>query len=81
MLGWSNGMYGGWGGPLGWIGPAVMTMFWVAVIVGIVFAVRYFVRQAHRTGGDSTALDILNTRYAKDEIGKEEFEEKRKAIR
>jgi putative membrane protein len=58
----------------------MMALFWIAIIVAIVFAIRYFVRQAHRTGQDNTALEILKTRYAKGEISKEEYEEKRSAI-
>lgn len=84
MWGWGGnggyGMYGGWGSPFAWIGPVMMVLFWIAIVVAIVFAVRYFVRQAHRTGQDSTAMEILKTRYAKGEISKEEFEEKRQAI-
>ena len=74
------GMYGGWGSPLGWIGPVMMALFWIAIIVAIGFAVRYFVRQARRPGQDTSALEILNASYAKGEINKEEYEEKREAI-
>jgi putative membrane protein len=83
MWGWGSGgygHYGGWGSPLGWIGPIMMALFWIAIIVAIVFAIRYFVRQARRSGQDNSALEILKTRYAKGEISKEEYEEKRRAI-
>lgn len=58
----------------------MMVLFWIAVIVGIAFAVRYFVRQAHQPGREDSSLEILKKRYAKGEIGKEEYEEKRKHL-
>ncbi len=54
---WGNGGSGGWASPYVWIGPLVMALFWIGVIVCVVFAIRYFVRQG-RHGGDS-ALEIL----------------------
>jgi putative membrane protein len=88
------GGYGGWGmGPgmmgygygMGWIGGIFMIVFWVAIIVGIIFLIRWlFV--ASRTGahgpayGGDTALDILKKRYARGEIDKQEFEEKKKDL-
>ena len=80
--GWGNGYggYGGWGHPLFWIGLLVMALFWIAVIVAIVFAVRYFIHQGRQSGRADSSLEILKKRYAKGEIGKEEYEEKRKDL-
>jgi putative membrane protein len=58
----------------------MMALIWIAIIVAVIFAVRYFARQTHRTGQESSALEILKARYARGEINKEEFEEKRKAV-
>ncbi len=77
---WGNGGYGAWASPYLWIGPLVMVLFWIAVIVCIVFAIRYFVRQGRRPGGEDTALEILKKRYARGEIGKEEYEERRRDL-
>ena len=72
----------GWG-MMGWLGPLMMIVFWAAVIVAIVFLIRWI---AHSTkaspepkGGDS-ALEILKKRYARGEINKEEFEEKKRDL-
>jgi putative membrane protein len=72
----------GWG-MMGWFGPLMMLVFWGAVIVAIVFLIRWI---AHSTkaspepkGGDS-AMDILKKRYARGEINKEEFENKKKDL-
>ena len=59
-----------------------VVLFWVLVILGIVVLVR-------RVGGSSassgpppskTALDILKERYARGEIDKQEFEERKRDL-
>jgi putative membrane protein len=77
MWGWG---YGGYGAPWGWIGPILMVLFWIAVAIGIAFLVRYLVRSGRRPAEEDSALEILRRRYAKGEISKEEFEEKRKDL-
>ena len=77
---WGDAGHGwGWGMGFGMIG---MALFWVLVILGIVVLVR-------RVGGSSaspgpplskTALDILNELYARGEIDKQEFEEKKRDL-
>lgn len=74
-----NGMgFGGWGwgGGMG-LG---MVLFWAALIAVIVFAVRFLGNDAATRGGDKTPLQILKERYARGEIGKEEFEQKRRDL-
>jgi putative membrane protein len=83
-----NGWDGGYGGGTSFIGGILMMVFWVAIIVGIVLLVVWLTRQVaggqtqgHAGGGNSvSALDILKMRYARGEIDKTEFEEKKKDL-
>lgn len=64
-------------GGLGWLG---MALWWIIVVVGIVIFVRWLGRQAQRGEEGKSALDILKERYARGEIAKKEFEEKKRDI-
>ena len=77
---WGWGGYGGYGAPWGWIGSSIMIIFWIAIVVGVVFLVRYLVRRGRTSGGEDSALEILRRRYANGEISKEEYEEKRRDL-
>lgn len=81
--GMGPGMMGG-GYGIGWFGPIIMIAFWIAVIVGIVFLIRWLVLSTRATGhkaaSEDSALEILKRRYARGEIGKEEFEEKKRDL-
>jgi putative membrane protein len=66
--------FGGW----------FMMIFWIVVLIGIVFLVKWLVQQG-RTGGqppqkEETPLDILKKRYARGEIDKEEFDQRKKDL-
>ena len=67
----------GWGWGFGWIFPLLM-------VLGIVFCVvmmsRMFGHAHGRRNSSSSALDVLDERFAKGEISKEEFEEKRAVL-
>jgi putative membrane protein len=80
----------GYGWPFWWGGPFVMMLFWVLVFGAIVYLVA---RRPHMHGGhwgagmdrpwgDPTysALQILSERFARGEIQKNEYEEKKAAI-
>lgn len=65
-------MGGGW-----WI---LMFIFWLLVLIGIVLLIKYLWEHGGARAEHASALEILKTRYAKGEISKEEFEEKKKDI-
>ncbi len=67
--------YGG-----GWY---MMAIWWLLMLVIIALAVGWFSRQRRSAGINGTndsALEILKRRYARGEISKEEFEEKKKDL-
>jgi putative membrane protein len=65
---------------MSWVGPIVMIVFWALVVTAIVFLIRYLAHQSRSSTNDSSALAILKERYAKGEIDKEEFDQKRKDL-
>lgn len=73
-----------WGYGTGWIGMIIMAFFWIAVIVGIVFLIRWLIlstrAEGYKAHREDSALEILRKRYARGEINKEEFEEKKKDL-
>jgi len=60
----------------------LMIAFWVAVLIGIVFFVKWIISlgRTHETKAAESALDILKKRYARGEISKEEFERMKQDI-
>jgi putative membrane protein len=67
-------------GAIGWI---FMLLFWGFAILGLVCAVRWLTtrdRAGKEQGAPATSLEILKKRYAKGEIGKEEFERMKKDL-
>ncbi|PIQ68043.1 MAG: electron transporter RnfE [Candidatus Taylorbacteria bacterium CG11_big_fil_rev_8_21_14_0_20_46_11] len=78
------GLEGGWYGHT-MFGGLFMVIVWVAVIWLVVWLVRggscaSCKRSEHSEPHAKTALDILNERYAKGEIDRKEFEEKKKDV-
>lgn len=74
--------WGGMGGSGFWLGSILMILFWLIIIAGAIFIIYALVnpqRSAPPKAGE-TPLEILQKRYAKGEISKEEFEEKKKDL-
>lgn len=67
-------------GYMGGFGSFFMILWWVLIIAGIVAAVRWLSGQSHDQNNKKSALDILRERYAKGEINKSEFDEKKKDL-
>jgi putative membrane protein len=85
ISGWQG--YGGWGmmGGFGWMWfmPIFFILFWGLVIWGIVALVRGLSEPRSSDSTPSTAdsaLEVLKRRYARGEINKEEYEEKKKDL-
>jgi putative membrane protein len=72
--------FGYWGGWAGWLGPILSMIFFAIIIIGIVFLVRWLVIHNGSTYRGDSSLEILKMRYAKGDINREEFEEKRKNL-
>ena len=66
---WDNG----WGMAFG-LGWFAMVVFWALLILGIVYLVKMIAGSPKRGDKEETAIEILKKRYAKGEIGKEEFD-------
>lgn len=71
----------GWGWGMGF-GMISVVLFWVLVILGIVILVKWITASSSGAGQvpTKTALDILKERYARGEVGREEFEQKKRDI-
>ena len=71
----------GWGWGMGF-GMIIVVLFWVLVILGIVVLVKWIA--AGSSGASQppakSALDILKERYARGEIGRDEFEQKKRDL-
>ena len=78
------GMMGGWGGGTWW-GPLQM-IIWPLILVALVAGVIWFVRSPYAGAGRSqvprrsSGLDILEERYARGEIKRDEFLQKKQEI-
>lgn len=76
----------GWGGGWGHMGGGgiFMLVFWIAILVGIFWVVTRLMRagtdRRDTVDRENAALDILDQRYARGEIDKEEYQARRTDI-
>jgi putative membrane protein len=70
------------GGGVGWVLMAlIMGLFWGAVIWGIVYIVRQGREPSHQDRSlDRSAMDVLEERFARGEIDRDEFQERRDTL-
>ena len=80
MWGW-GWMHGGYGLPFWWVGAGFRLLFLAAVVTGIIYMFRNFSRRGGwRSHREESPLEILQKRYARGEISKEEFEEMKRNL-
>ncbi|TKS59313.1 MAG: hypothetical protein EWM72_02325 [Nitrospira sp.] len=65
--------------PMMGVGLLFMVLFWVLLISGVVYLVRWLMGQGI-TGRPDSSLEILKKRYARGEISKQEFDEMRRDV-
>lgn len=77
--GWHDMMGFGW---FGWFGMIFMLLFWVLIIAGIVWLVKWLIESTSRTekAPKKRALEILDEKYARGEIDDEEYERRKRKL-
>ncbi|MHB8536201.1 MAG: SHOCT domain-containing protein [Sulfuricaulis sp.] len=73
------------GSGIGWgmgFGGFFMILFWVVIVAAVVMLVKWLFGGSSRIDlpRGKSALEILQERYARGEIGKEEFEQKKRDL-
>lgn len=72
------GGFGGWGMGFGLV---FMLLFWLLVILGILALVRWLQSSSPGRGArDKTPLEIVQERYARGQIDKDEYEQKKRDL-
>ena len=82
---WNWGGFGGWGMGFGFL---FMILFWALVIVGIVALVRWLPQKSQTDreqdgrapARDRTPLEIVRERYARGDIDRKEYEQKKRDL-
>jgi putative membrane protein len=80
MYGFGRYGYGHAASWISWLGPIAMIVFWGLFVAAMVTLIVSLVRRGGKTGHHSTALAILEELYARGELTREEFTEKRKDL-
>ncbi len=76
-----SGMMDGFGsGMMGYGGWILWLIFWILVIIGLALLIKYLLQGGGAKREEESALEILKKKYARGEISKEEFEEKKKDL-
>lgn len=75
-----NGYYYHMMGPWSWFGMLLGSIFFILVIAAIAWVVYLALKRSGKDQQPDTSLDILNKRYARGEITKEEYERIKKDI-
>jgi len=77
MYGWTwdhwPGMGPGWGG-------LIMLLIWLAAVVGAIVLARWLLRRDNSAPEDRS-LALLNERYARGEIGRDEYLQRRQDLK
>ena len=73
------GDWGGWGWGMGF-GWIFMILFWGLIILGIVALAKWLFSASSAGGSGKSALDILEERYAKGAINREQYEQMRRDL-
>jgi putative membrane protein len=57
-------------------------IFWILIIIGVVLLIKWLLEQGQSqpTSGGESALEVLKQRYARGEIDKKEFDEKKRDL-
>jgi putative membrane protein len=64
----------------GFFGWLFMLVWWALIVVALIALVKWLANQFNGGSSGKSAMDILERRYAKGEINKKEFEEKKKEL-
>ncbi len=74
---WGDGGHGGW-----FLGPIMMIFFVALLVVAVVLIVRWLggSEAARRGPSGDAALDVLKQRFARGEIDRNEFEDRRQVL-
>jgi putative membrane protein len=72
----------GWGGGWGILGGLHMILWWVLLVLGIIVLFKLLIGGSSRNEPETgnRAIEILKERYARGEIGKDEFEQKKRDL-
>lgn len=82
--GYGPGMMGGYGWGGGWgFGGIGMVLWWILIILGIALLAKWLLSGSSKRGDHGTAgraLDILKERYARGEIDKQEYDQRKRDL-